>query len=188
MLLNVNPFTLFYVSDDEIGLAKLSPDILVPHIPLSGRKHNVLKEEKKRWLCADVLLAGESSTDEGIYDRNCVRALSLILWEILTDTVPFSNSTSYRAGQIVCEGGMPDIEVLNGIDERFSHIISAALMRNGRRRVGFDQLHSLLREYAEEAMGGGSGGGGGERETDQTLPPDTAVVVLQDNSEVNDDE
>ena len=120
--------------------------------------------------------------DERVYELNCVHSLSLILWEILTDSVPFGSSTTYRASEIVCEGGMPDIEVLKGIDEPLYHIISTSLNTHGnnnRYGVGFDQFHSLLIE-----CGGGVSDENGNRTMDETLPPDTAVIALPDVSEV----
>ena len=66
MLVNINPSTLFAISSNEIGLVNLSPDVLVPLLSLSCGKHGVLKEEKKRWLSANALLAGESSLVEEI--------------------------------------------------------------------------------------------------------------------------
>ena len=113
-------------------------------------------------------------SDEGVYEENCVHALSLILWEMFTDAVPFSDSTPSKAGEIVCEGGVGDIGVLNGMDEHLCHIISSTLMKNGRHRVGFDELQSLLREYAEEVVGG----------EDQSISHDTATINMQDNSEL----
>ena len=169
MLLNINPYTLFYLSANEIGLAKLSPEMAVPLLPLCEGRENALGEEKKRWLCG------------GVYEENCVHALSLILWEMLTDCVPFSDNTPDRVGKIVCEGGVPDIEVLNGMDERLCQIINECVMGNGngRRKMGMDEMESILREYREEVIGG-------EREMDETLPPDTAEIVIEDSS-VEDD-
>ena len=58
MLLNVNLYTLFYIFSNEIGLAKLSPEMDVPLLPFSEYKLDALNEEKKRWLCADAIYAG----------------------------------------------------------------------------------------------------------------------------------
>ena len=122
----------------------------------------------------------DKGDEEVMYEENCVYALSLILWEILTDSVPFSDNTPNEVSQIVNEKGMPNIEKLNAIDERLYHIISASLMKKGRReRMGLDELESLLRgEYGmEEVMDV-------ERETENELPPDTAKIVMEDDSEI----
>ena len=80
MLLTINPYTLFYLSSHEIGLAKLSLEMDAPLLPLREGRENELSEEKKRWLCVDVLLMGECDiVDGGVYEENCVHVLSLIV-------------------------------------------------------------------------------------------------------------
>ena len=115
--------------------------------------------------------------EEGGYEENCVHAVCLILWEILTDSVPFSESTPGRAAEFVCEGGRLSIDVLGGMDARLCEIISGGVKENGGGGMGLEELESLLRGYAEEVMYG-------EREMDETLPPETAEIVMEDDSEV----
>ena len=74
-------------------------------------------------------------------------ALSIILWEIMTDCVPFGDRTPGRAAQLVCEGGLPEIEVLKGMDDVSNHL---CISLNGRRRIRFDRMQFLLREILVE--------------------------------------
>ena len=100
---------------------------------------------------ADVLrMGGESSMSMGEVEmeRNCVRSISLILYELLTDTVPFAHTNASEVAQLVCDGGVPDISLLHSIDHRLSSILSSALLNTTLPlSLTLNELHFQLNAY-----------------------------------------
>ena len=128
-------------------------------------------------MCREVMEGGEWNMDERGYEESCVHAVCLILLEILTDSVPFSESTPGRAAKFVCDGGVPSIDGLSGVDARLYEIISGGVVESGGGGMRWEELESLVRGYAEEVMGG-------ERVTDEEIDPEDGEMVVEDESEV----
>ena len=94
--------------------------------------------------------------DEVTLEQNCVHSISLILFEILTDAVPITTTTTNasQVAQIVCDGGLPDLSLLHTTDDRLYSILSSALLPpSPTHSITLTELHfQLNRYYLEVAL------------------------------------
>ena len=157
MLHSLNPHTLTYTSSHKVVLAYIDADTPISILPSrgafnrskrSGGRSSTLGEESKRWECKEMLLHSKTA-NRRVSERNSVYAIGLILYEIVSDEIAFSNLKTPDVVRYVSEGGLPDLNGLRGKDKVLKRIISSTLVSKGKHSLTLRGLKEQLERYVE---------------------------------------
>ena len=171
MLHSINPHTLVFTQSHQVALAYIDGNTPIIHPSSSTSTHippssstlfnplqtelnsSPLSEEVKRFQCKELLLQSKTESGRRESEMNCVYAIGLIMYEIVSDEDAFKDMRTPDVVKFVIKGGVPELNGLRGKNESVTRIIRSILTPKGNSSLTIPALKDQLEKCIQSMDG-----------------------------------